>query len=97
MMTREELRVMREIVDREEGILDLMKEYKEYKKLDTPRGYDKMEESHVVDDYNLFMDEAEKILFSDKTIKMAKTTSEIVIPEPSDALKKFKDRFNKFF
>ena len=63
MLTKEEVKVLRGIVEREEGILELREQYEEYKKLDTPRGKDKMEDAHVLDDYNEFMDNAEKVLF----------------------------------
>lgn len=105
MLTKEEVKVLRGIVEREEGILELREQYDEYKKLDTPRGKDKMEDAHVLDDYNEFMDNAEKVLFpeeqKEKVFKAAALEEvgeeEIVIPKPSDALEKFKNRFNKFF
>ena len=66
MLTKEEVKVLRGIVEREEGILELREQYEEYKKLDTPRGKDKMEDAHVLDDYNEFMDNAEKVLFPEE-------------------------------
>ena len=105
MLTKEEVKVLRGVVEREEGILELREQYEEYKKLDTPRGKDKMEDAHVLDDYNEFMDNAEKVLFPEEQNEtVLKATAleeikeeEIVIPKPSDALEKFKNRFNKFF
>jgi hypothetical protein len=105
MLTKEEVKVLRGIVEREEGIQGLREQYEEYKKLDTPRGKDKMEDAHVLDDYNEFMDNAEKILFPEEkeesVLKVAALEEtdkeEIIIPKPSDALEKFKNRFNKFF
>lgn len=105
MLTKEEVKVLRGILEREEGIQGLREQYEEYKKLDTPRGKDKMEDAHVLDDYNEFMDNAEKILFpeeqKEEVLKVAVLEEveedEIVIPKPSDALEKFKNRFNKFF
>lgn len=105
MLTKAEVKVLRGVVEREEGILELREQYEEYKKLDTPRGKDKMEDAHVLDDYNEFMDNAEKVLFPEEqneTVFKAAALEEveeeeIVIPKPSDALEKFKNRFNKFF
>lgn len=105
MLTKEEIKVLRGIVEREEGIQGLREQYEEYKKLDTPREKDKMEDAHVLDDYNEFMDNAEKVLFpeeqKEEVLKVAALEEvgeeEIVIPKPSDALEKFKNRFNKFF
>lgn len=105
MLTIEEVKILKGIVEREEGIQDLREQYEEYKKLDTPRGKDKMEDAHVLDDYNEFMDNAEKVLFpeeqKEEVLKVAALEEvgeeEIVIPKPSSALEKFKNRFNKFF
>lgn len=104
MLTKEEVKVLRGIVEKEEGIQGLREQYEEYKKLDTPRGKDKMEDAHVLDDYNEFMDNAEKVLFPEeqnetvfKAAALEEVEEEIVIPKPSDALEKFKNRFNKFF
>ena len=63
MLTKAEVKVLRGIVEREEGIQDLREQYEEYKKLDTPRGFEKMKDEYVLDDYNEFMDNAEKVLF----------------------------------
>lgn len=105
MLTIEEVKVLKGIVEREEGIQDLREQYEEYKKLDTPRGFEKMKDEYVLDDYLMFMDNAEKVLFpeeKEKTVLKAAALEEveeeeIVIPKPSDALEKFKNRFNKFF
>lgn len=105
MLTKEEVKVLRRVVEREEGILELREQYEEYKKLDTPRGFEKMKDEYVLDDYLMFMDNAEKVLFpeeKEKTVLKAAALEEtekeeIVIPKPSDALEKFKNRFNKFF
>lgn len=101
MLTKEEIKVLKEITEREEGILTLKEQYEEYKKLDTPRGKDKMEDAHVLDDYNEFMDNAEKILFPEtvemKVLKAVANEEEIVIPKPSPTLEKFKNKFKKFF
>lgn len=105
MLTKEEVKVLRGIVEREEGILELREQYEEYKKLDTPRGKDKMEDTHVLDDYNEFMDNAEKVLFpeeqKEEVLKVAALEEvgeeEIVIPKPSSSLEAFKNKFKKFF
>lgn len=105
MLTKEEVKVLRRVVEREEGILELKEKYEEYKKLDTPRGFEKMKDEYVLDDYLMFMDNAEKVLFPEEKEKTVLKVSaleevekeEIVIPKPSDALEKFKNRFNKFF
>lgn len=105
MLTKEEVKVLRRVVEREEGILELKEKYEEYKKLDTPRGFEKMKDEYVLDDYLMFMDNAEKVLFPEEkeetVLKVAALEEvekeEIVIPKPSDALEKFKNRFNKFF
>lgn len=98
MLTIKELEVLKGIVEREEGILELREQYEEYKKLDTPRGKDKMEDAHVLDDYNEFMDNAEKVLFPEESLPIkAMIEDTIVIPKPSDALEAFKDKFSKFF
>ena len=105
MLTKEEVKVLRGVVEREEGILELREQYEEYKKLDTPRGKDKMEDAHVLDDYNEFMDNAEKVLFPEEQNETVfKATAleeikeeEIVIPKPSSALEAFKNKFKKFF
>lgn len=105
MLTKEEVKVLRGIVEREEGILELREQYEEYKKLDTPRGKDKMGDAHVLDDYNEFMDNAEKVLFpeeqKEEVLKVAALEEvgeeEIVIPKPSSALEAFKNKFKKFF
>ena len=100
MLTKEEVKVLRGIVEREEGILELREQYEEYKKLDTPRGKDKMEDAHVLD-----MDNAEKVLFpeeqKEEVLKVAALEEvgeeEIVIPKPSSSLEAFKNKFKKFF
>ena len=105
MLTIEEVKILKGIVKREEGIQDLREQYEEYKKLDTPRGKDKMEDAHVLDDYNEFMDNAEKVLFpeeqKEEVLKVAALEEvgeeEIVIPKPSSALEAFKNKFKKFF
>ena len=105
MLTKEELKVMKEIVEREEGILELREQYEEYKKLDTPRGFEKMKDEYVLDDYLKFMDNAEKVLFHEEqketVLKVAALEEvkeeEIVIPKPSSALEAFKNKFKKFF
>lgn len=105
MLTIEEVKVLRGVVEREEGILELREQYEEYKKLDTLRGKDKMEDAHVLDDYNEFMDNAEKVLFpeeqKEEVLKVAALEEvgeeEIVIPKPSSALEAFKNKFKKFF
>ena len=42
MLNRAELEMMREIYERETGMLDLKEKYEEYKKFDTPRNFEKM-------------------------------------------------------
>lgn len=105
MLTKAEVKVLRGIVEREEGIQDLREQYEEYKKLDTPRGFEKMKDEYVLDDYNEFMDNAEKVLFpEDKEESVLKAAAleeveeeEIVIPKPSSSLEAFKNKFKRFF
>lgn len=104
MLTKAEVKVLRGIVEREEGIQDLREQYEEYKKLDTPRGFEKMKDEYVLDDYNEFMDNAEKVLFpEDKEESVLKAAAleeveeeEIVIPKPSSSLEAFKNKFKRF-
>ena len=64
-----------------------------------------MEDAHVLDDYNEFMDNAEKVLFpeeqKEEVLKVAALEEvgeeEIVIPKPSSSLEAFKNKFKKFF
>lgn len=65
--------------------------YKRYKRLDTPRTFEKMEASGVLEDYKNFMNECEMFLFSG--VEMYS----ISLPKPSKALEDFKNKFNKFF
>jgi hypothetical protein len=105
MLTKAEVKVLKGIVEREEGILELKEKYEEYKKLDTPRGFEKMKDEYVLDDYLMFMDNAEKVLFPEEqketVLKVAALEEveeeEIVIPKPSSALEAFKNKFKKFF
>ena len=104
MLNREELEMMREIYERETGMLDLKEKYEEYKKFDTPRNFEKMRKECVLDDYLKFMSECEEFLSNDAvTIEDISMLAEnriegrIELPKPSNALEKFKDRFNKFF
>lgn len=105
MLTKAEVKVLRGIVEREKGIQDLREQYEEYKKLDTPRGFEKMKDEYVLDDYNEFMDNAEKVLFpEDKEESVLKAAAleeveeeEIVIPKPSSSLEAFKNKFKRFF
>ena len=104
MLTRTELEMMRDIFERETGIKSTREKYEEYKKFDTPRNFEKMRKECVLDDYLKFMSECEEFLSNDSvTIEDISMLAEnriegrIELPKPSNALEKFKDRFNKFF
>lgn len=65
--------------------------YWSYSKFDTPRAFEKLEASGVLEDYKNFMNECEAFLFSE--VEMYS----ISLPKPSKALEDFKNKFNKFF
>lgn len=81
------------IVGLEENQIELEKEYFDYKKFDTPRGERLLIENGVFDEYNSYLSAYEQALLSNE--KGISTMSSL--PKPSDALKKFKDKFDKLF
>lgn len=102
MLNRAELEMLREIVERETGILEIREKYEEYKKLDTPRNFEKMKKDCVLDDYLKFMSDCESFLQNDGIILndlsvINELKGSIELPKPSEALEKFKNKFNKFF
>lgn len=84
-----------ELINKIDNQNEAMKEYKEYKKFDTPLGFRKLTDAGVLDDYIAYMDKWD-IILNGEVISTFKSDSDIEIPKPSDALKKFKDKF-KFF
>lgn len=96
-MTKQELETLKVIYERESGILDVKSQYEEYSKFDTPRNFEKMKSACVLEDYLKFMSDCENFLAGNKSVMKMSESSDIEIPQPSDALKKFKDMFNKFF
>lgn len=104
MLTRTELEMLKEIFERETGMSILKRKYEEYKKFDTPRYFEKMKKECVLDDYLKFMNDCENFFENDavtiENISMLaenKIEGRITLPKPSEALEKFKNRFNKFF
>lgn len=81
--------MMKDIIG--ENTSTLEEQYKEYKFFVDSRGMKMLAEQGLVDEYNSFMSECENILFNNISIL------DIELPQPSDALEKFKNRFNKFF
>lgn len=69
----------------------LIETYDEYKYFADSRGQRLLEKSGLVDEYNTFMSACEDILFSD----IVPYTFEL--PQPSEALEAFKNKFQKFF
>ena len=69
--------------------------YKRYKRLDTPRTFEKMEIFGVLEDYKYFMSDCEYYLLGKDNIKTLSDT--ISIPKPSKKLEDFKNKFGKFF
>ena len=101
MLNRTELEMMRGIFERETGMLDLKDKYEEYKKFDTPRNFEKMKKECVLDDYLKFMEDCENFFENNalviEEVFEYKIEARIELPNPSPALEKFKNRFNKFF
>ena len=101
MLNRAELEIIREIYERETGMLDLKEKYEAYKKLDTPRNFEKMKKECVLDDYLKFMEDCENFFENDalvvEDVSEYKIEARIELPKPSSALEAFKNRFNKFF
>lgn len=103
MLNRTELKTMRGILEKETGILEIKEKYDEYKKLDTPRNFEKMRKNCVLDDYLKFMNDCENFLLNDGIIiedfnlEKAEVKGNIELPKPSSALEAFKNKFNKFF
>ena len=89
------LREIKELLVGKNDMTDLEKQYQEYKYLADTRGMKLLSEKGLVDEYNSFMSAAEEILFADESI--ATFNIKIELPKPSDALEKFKNKFNKFF
>lgn len=69
----------------------LERQYKEYKFFADTRGMKMLADRGLVDEYNSYMTELENILFADER------ALKIELPKPSEALEKFKNKFNKFF
>lgn len=103
MLNRAELETIRGIFEKETGILEIKEKYEEYKKLDTPRNFEKMRQNCVLDDYLKFMNDCENFLLNDGiiiedfNIEKAEVKGNIELPKPSSALEAFKNKFNKFF
>lgn len=103
MLSRKELEIMKGIFERETGILEIKEKYEEYKKLDTPRNFEKMRKNCVLDDYLKFMSDCEDFLSNDGIVidefnlEKEEIKGNIELPKPSPALEKFKNKFNKFF
>ena len=89
------LEQIKEILVGEDEMTNLEKQYKEYKFFADTRGMKLLSEKGLVDEYNSFMSAAEEILFADESV--ATFNIKIELPKPSDALEKFKNKFNKFF
>ena len=81
---------------KDDEMSDLEKQYKEYKYLADSRGMKLLGEQGLLDEYNEFMCECEKVLFAQADDR-AMLDIRVVLPKPSPALEKFKNRFNKFF
>lgn len=96
-MTKEQLTVLKEIYEKESGLIDLKEKYDEYKKLDTPRNRKRMKAESVLDDYDNFMDECELIFVPEGFTAEAYTVKGFELPKPSSALEAFKNKFNKLF
>lgn len=69
----------------------LEREYKNYKFFADTRGMKLLADKGLIDEYNSYMSELENILFAEER------TLKIELPKPSEALEKFKNKFNKFF
>ena len=89
------LEQIKEILVGEDEMTNLEKQYKEYKFFADTRGMKLLSERGLIDEYNSFMDAAEKILFADENVTTFAV--KIELPKPSAALEKFKNKFNKFF
>lgn len=86
-------RIEESVGEKENALSDLEKQYREYKFFADDRGKKLLAEAGLLDEYNEFMTECEKILFSDGIIYSPK----IELPKPSSKLEEFKNKFNKFF
>ena len=86
---------IRDLLKGKDEMLDLEKQYQEYKYLADTRGQKLLAEQGLLDEYNSFMSECEEIIFTDE--KVSTFAVRIELPKPSPALEKFKNRFNKFF
>ena len=82
---------------KDDEMSDLEKQYKEYKYLADSRGMKLLGEQGLLDEYNEFMCECEKVLFAQDDDRAMTYNIKVVLPKPSPALEKFKNRFNKFF
>ncbi len=76
---------------------DLEKQYQEYKYFADSRGMKLLGEQGLLDEYNEYMSECEKVLFTETDDRTMTYDLKVVLPKPSPALEKFKNRFNKFF
>lgn len=103
MLNRKELEIIKEIVERETGVSEIKEKYEEYKKLDTPRNFEKMRKNCVLEDYLKFMNDCENFLLNDGilidefNLEKEEVKGNIELPKPSSALEAFKNKFNKFF
>ena len=86
---------IRDLLKGKDEMLDLEKQYQEYKYLADTRGQKLLAEQGLLDEYNAFMSDCEEIIFADE--KVSTFAVRIELPKPSPALEKFKNRFNKFF
>lgn len=82
---------------KDDEMSDLEKQYKEYKYLADSRGMKLLGEQGLLDEYNEFMSDCERVLFAQEDDKVMTYDVKIVLPKPSQALENFKNRFNKFF
>ena len=74
---------------------ELERQYKEYKFFADARGMKLLADKCLVDEYNEFMSESEKILFVDNIVDTYGL--KIELPKPSPALEAFKNKFKKYF
>ena len=91
------LREIKELLVGKNDMTDLEKQYQEYKYLADSRGMKLLGEQGLLDEYNEFMSECEKVLFAQDDDRAMTYNIKVVLPKPSPALEKFKNRFNKFF
>lgn len=81
------------IVGSDSELVELERQYKEYKFFADARGMKLLADKGLVDEYNEFMSECEEVLFTEAVRYALK----IELPKPSSKLEAFKNKFNKFF